>query len=346
MRKITRRRAATEKTTPSRLLLISALIAVITYFYYTTVPQYPYYHTLFRDLYFLPLILAAVWFGLKGALGFSLGATLLYIPFIIQNWQRLSPEDFNRLLEIFLFNGVTAVLGAISDREKARERALRESENLVSMGRTLAGVAHDMKNPLTAIGGFTRLLRSKLQLDDDSRHKMDLIIGETDRLGAMVKDMLDFSRPLELSLDVSDINEVVARSLFLMKDLAEKQKVKFEVELQQDIPPLKFDPIRMEQVFLNLLSNAIEASPEGETVSVRTHYGDQHVYIDVVDHGPGIPASQREKIFKPFFTTKRHGTGLGLAIVIKILQVHQGKIEVTEAARGGAAFKVSLRAEK
>lgn len=346
MPKKTRRRADAERTTPKRLLLISTLIAVITFFYYVTVPQHAYYHTLFRDLYFLPLILAAVWFGLKAALGFSLGTTLLYIPFIIQNWQGLSPGDFNRILEIFLFNGVTAVLGAISDREKVREKALRESENLAAMGRTLAGVAHDMRNPLTAIGGFTRLLQSKLQLDEDSRRKMELIIGETDRMEAMVKDMLDFSRPLDLSLNVNDLNEVMARSLFLMKDLAEKQKVKLDADLQQDVPPLESDPIRMEQVFLNLLSNAIEASPEGETVSVRTQYTGQEVYVEVVDHGPGIPTGQKEKIFEPFFTTKRHGTGLGLAIVIKILEAHQGKIEVTKAAKGGAAFKVSLPANK
>jgi signal transduction histidine kinase len=328
------------------LLLISALVAVITFFYYATVPQYTYYHTLFRDLYFLPLILAAVWFGLKGALGFSLAVTLLYLPFMMQNWQGLSPGDFNRLLEIFLFNAVTAILGAISDQEKAREKALRESESLAAMGRTLAGVAHDMRNPLTAIGGFTRLLQEKLQLDDDSRHKMDLIIGETDRLEAMVKDMLDFSRPLELGADEADINQVLRRSLLLLQDRADKQKVLFDADLQSDIPRIKFDPVRMEQVFLNLLSNALEASPEGERVVVRSYLQGDQVYVEVVDHGPGIPPEQREKIFTPFFTTKRHGTGLGLAIVIKIVHAHQGKIEVTEATKGGAVFRISLPAKK
>lgn len=328
------------------MLFISTLVGIITFFYYATVPRYTYYHTLFRDLYFLPLILAAVWFGLKGAFGFSLAVTLLYLPFMIQNWQGLSPEDFNRLLEIFLFNVVTTILGTISDRERAREKALREAESLAAMGRTLAGVAHDLRNPLIAIGGFTRLLQDKLRLDADSRHKMDLIIGETDRLEAMVKDMLDFSRPVELGTDEGDINQVLRRCLLLLQDQAEKHKVVFDADLQMNIPPLKFDPVRMEQVFLNLLSNALEASPEGEHVLVHSYLQRDQVYVEVIDHGPGIPLEQREKIFAPFFTTKRHGTGLGLAIVIKIVHAHKGKIEVTEATEGGAAFKMTLPVNK
>lgn len=336
----------TKKAVRGRLLLISALVVVITYFYYATVSRYPYYHDLLSHLYFLPLILGAVWFGIKGALGFSLSATLLYLPFLIANWHGLSPEDFNRILEILVFFVVSGVLGTISDREKARQQALRESEHLAAMGRTLAGVAHDMKNPLAAIGGFTRLLRRKLHLDDENKHKMDLVIAETDRLEAMVNDMLDFSRPFQLDLEVGDINQVLHRSLLLLEDQAAKQKVTFKTILGADMPSLQFDPERMEQVFLNLLSNALEASPEGETVFVRTHLEGERVCLEVADHGEGIPADQREMIFAPFFTTKRYGTGLGLAIVAKIMRAHKGTVEAGNNDEGGATFKVTLPVKK
>lgn len=327
-------------------MVVSALVVTTTYLYYATVPTHPYYHDLLSHLYFMPLILAAVWFGIKGALGFSLTVTLVNLPFMIANWHGLSLEDFNRILEVFLFYVVAGVLGALSDREKARQQALRESEHLAAMGRTLAGVAHDMKNPLAAIGGFTRLLRKKLDLDDDSRHKMDLITAETDRLEAMVNDMLDFARPLHLGLEVGDINEVLRRSLLLMEDQAAKREVSFKVDLGADIPPLRFDPKRMEQVFLNLLSNALEASPEGEGVFVHTYLEEEQVCLEVADHGEGIPADQQEKIFTPFFTTKRYGTGLGLAIVMKIMHTHKGKVEVRRTHKGGATFKISLPSKK
>lgn len=336
----------TEQTTRRHLIVVSALVVTTTYLYYATVPTHPYYHDLLSHLFFMPLILAALWFGIKGALGFSLTVTLVNLPFMIANWHGLSLEDFNSILEVFLFYVVAGVLGALSDREKARQQALRESEHLAAMGRTLAGVAHDMKNPLAAIGGFTRLLRKKLDLNDDSRHKMDLITAETDRLEAMVNDMLDFARPLHLGLEVGDINDVLRRSLLLMEDQAEKRKVSLNVDLGADIPPLRFDPKRMEQVFLNLLSNALEASPEGEGVFVHTCLEGEQVCLEVADHGEGIPADQREKIFTPFFTTKRYGTGLGLAIVMKIMHAHKGKVEVRRTHKGGATFKISLPSKK
>jgi signal transduction histidine kinase len=118
--------------------------------------------------------------------------------------------------------------------------------------------------------------------------------------------------------------------------------VAFEVDLQADIPPLEFDKERMEQVLLNLLSNALEASPGGETVFVRTYSEGEQVYLEVIDHGPGISPEERERIFTPFFTTKRYGTGLGLAIVVKIIHAHEGEIQVGNTDKGGATFRVSL----
>lgn len=331
-----------KETARRRFLLVAAIIVVITFLYYAMVPQYTHCHALFSVLYFLPLILAAVWFGLKGALAFSLTVSLFHLPFVIRNWQTLSPDDLYRILEILLVIAVTAILGTISDREKIREKVLRESENLEAMKRTLGMVAHDIRSPLTAIEGFTRSLQKKLQLDNDSRAKMDLIVGETNRLEIMLKDMLDFSKPLQLRTDSGDVNEVLRRTLLLVEKQAASQKVRLKIDLRDDIPPIRFDPYRMEQVFLNLLNNALEASPPEETVSVRTYVEEDQVCLDVVDHGPGIPAEHRDQIFAPFFTTKRYGCGLGLAIAIQIIHAHKGRIQVRKTDNGGATFKVSL----
>ncbi len=254
----------------------------------------------------------------------------------------MSPADFNRILEIVVFNAVAAVLGYISNLEKARQRALRESESLAAMGRALSAIAHDMANPLTAIGGFARLLEEKAGIDDDSRRKLRFIIQGTDRLEAMVKDMLDFSRPLDLRLTKEDMNQVVRDSVTILENKAKERRVNVELELSQDLPPVTFDCVRMEQVFLNLVSNAIEASPEGETVVVRTRHEGSVALFEVVDRGPGILPEHRGKIFTPFFTTKRHGTGLGLAIVLKIVEAHGGEVNVRETSERGTFFSVSL----
>ncbi len=336
------------KTKTRRVVLISLLVIVVTFSYYFTFfqfayyPEYVYYHTLFRDLYFLPLILAGLWFGLKGAIQTSLGITILYLPFVVVTWRHMSPADFNRILEIVVFNAVAVVLGYISNLEKARQKALRESESLAATGRAVSAIAHDIRNPLTAIGGFARLLEEKASIDDDGRRKLRFIIQETGRLEAMVKDMLDFSKPLDLRLTSEDMNQVVRDSVTILETKAKEKGVNVELELSQQLPPVTLDCVRMEQVFLNLLGNAIEASPEGETVVVRTRHEGDAALFDVVDRGPGISPEHRGKIFTPFFTTKKHGTGLGLAIVFKIVEAHGGEVKVRETSEPGVTFGVSL----
>ncbi len=337
-----------EKGGKRKTALISAFVAVITLLYYFTFfrhaydPEYLYYHALFRDLYFAPLILAGLWFGLRGALLTSLSVTVLYVPFVVAYWGRASPTDFNRVLEIVVFNAVAAVLGYISDREKAREKALRESESLAAMGRALSAVAHDMSNPLMAMGGFARLLEEKPGIDEDGRRKLGFIIKGAERLDAMMKDMLDFSRPLDLKLTKEDVNQTARDSIAMLEHKAKEKRVNIQLELSPDLPPVPFDCGRMERVFLNLVSNAIDASPEDRAVTVRTRREGDRALLEVEDHGPGIPAEHREAIFTPFFTTKKHGTGLGLAIVLKVVEAHGGEIKVLQSSESGALFRVSL----
>jgi signal transduction histidine kinase len=214
------------------------------------------------------------------------------------------------------------------------------------MGSALAAVAHDIRNPLTAIGGFARLLEEKAGIDDDSRRKLRFIIQGTDRLEAMVKDMLDFSRPLDLRLTKENMNQLVRDSVTILENKAKERRVNLKLELSQELPRVTFDCVRMEQVFLNLVSNAIEASPEGEAVVVRTRQEGSEALFEVEDRGPGILPEHRGKIFTLFFTTKTHGTGLGLAIVFKIVQAHGGDVKVRETSERGTTFSVSLPLSK
>jgi two-component system sensor histidine kinase HydH len=328
-----------------KVILIAILVAGITVSHYLTESQVHYYHIFYQGLYFLPVMLAGFWFGLRGALATSLSITVLYLPFTILHWNGFSADDFNSVMEMVLYNVVALILGKLRDRERVVQKRLIEAERFAAMGKAVSELAHDLKTPLIAIGGMSRLVSKNLEGDKSScQEKLNMIVEETNRMENMVKEMLDFSRPLELEQSKESIHKVVSQCLLILSELTRKRKVKVQNLCLQDLPLISFDPERIKQVFINLLVNAIEASPEGETVSVRCYKKRRNLIIDVSDHGCGIPAGKKKDIFYPFFTTKKDGTGLGLPIAKKIVEAHQGYLEVLENPKIGVTFRVIIPA--
>ena len=258
------------------------------------------------------------------------------------HWQSFSPNDFNRVMEIILYNTVAAILGLLTDRHETEHERLLKAESLAAMGRAVSGVAHDMKTPLIAIGGFTKMVQRNMEKGDPCYQKLDIVVHETLRLEKMVKDMLDFSRPLELCPIEEDLHELIRRSIAVVEESAQERKVKIRFRLADGLSPILCDSARMEQVFINLLMNAVQASPEGETVKVKAVREGNRIRVDISDDGCGIPHEQREEIFAPFFTTKKEGTGLGLPIVKKIVEAHDGRLDLSDNPEKGVTFSVLL----
>ncbi len=244
-------------------------------------------------------------------------------------------SDFRQLS--LLIDGVWKII----EREKS-QRALREAESLSAMGRSLAGVAHDMKTPLIAIGGFTRLVRGHMEENSADREKLDIVIAETRRMENMVSDMLHFARPLELRLSPGDINRVVREILTVLQTTAQERGVKVISRLSPDLPSVSVDEMRMKQVIINLVMNAVQASPEGATVTVCSYHKGANAIMEVADQGNGIPQEKREEIFFPFISTKTQGTGLGLSIVKKIVDAHGGEVKILDNPEKGIIFRVLL----
>jgi signal transduction histidine kinase len=287
-------------------------------------------------------MLAGFWFGLRGGLGTSLSITLLYLPFTVMHWNAFSAGDFNSIMEMVLYNTVAVVIGGLRDREQASQRRLHEAGRLAAMGKAVSGLAHDLKTPLIAIGGISRLVHRNLEEDSPHREKLSMIVEETQRLERMIKEMLDFSRPLELHRSQEDMTKVISQSLAIVSGLAQERNVRIEWQFSQNLPLTSFDATRMKQALINLLINAIEASPTGEIVSVCTYQKGKKIIIDVSDHGCGIPVDKKEEIFSPFFTTKENGTGLGLPIAKKIVEAHKGYMEVLENCEKGVIFRIMI----
>lgn len=327
-------------TTDRRVLIVATLVIGISMLHYVTGMRQTYVHSVYGEFYILPLLIAGLWFGLKGALVSSLGASALYVPFLIMRYP-LTPLGFDRILGITVLVLVTIVVGVLSDREAARVRALKESERLAAIGQTVSAVAHEIKTPLIAIAGYARQVIKHLADDEVNREKLEIVLTEARRLEILVREMLDFSRPLQLKKVPGDPLGLLAKCLAVANKAA-AGKVKIETRVAPTLPPVHLDEEKMQQVLINLIINAVDASLEGQKVDVSAYGQGGTVCFDVTDHGTGVPPEIRDKLFVPFFTTKKHGTGLGLPIAQKIAQAHGGDISVHSNPEGGSTFRVRL----
>ena len=328
-------------------VFILILMAAITALLYVTQMDREakfFYHLdiIFLSLFFIPIVLSGLWFGLFGGMMSSVAVTLLLLPYLVLHWEDWSAADLNRLLQTVVYFIVAAILGRVIETQRRQERRAKESENLAAIGRSMAAVAHDMKTPLVAIGGFSRLVQRHLNGDFPHRDKLDIVIQETQRLEEMVRDMLAFAKPMELDRSEADPRELIEETLAVAEEMARGRKVKLTHEVSDKTRKAMFDSMRMKQVLLNLVTNAIEASPEGEVVVLRCYNSRRSIVFEVIDCGCGIPPDKRRDVFYPFFTTKKEGTGLGLVTAKKIVEAHGGYLDVSDNPKKGTIFRVSL----
>ena len=234
-------------------------------------------------------------------------------------------------------------------RDMTHERELRvrlmESDRLAAVGELVAGVAHEVNNPLSSISAFAQLLLRDTGLTPQQRESLEVIRGETTRASQVVKDLLAFARRSDPQSSPLDLNGVVGRTVRMRQYQFSEASVRVESDLAADLPSVMGDARQLQQVCLNLLTNAVQAmSPGGGALRVRTYQANDVVRLEVQDTGPGISVDARARIFEPFFTTKREGegTGLGLSVSYGIVTSHGGKIEVVETGAGGTTFRVTL----
>jgi two-component system NtrC family sensor kinase len=235
------------------------------------------------------------------------------------------------------------------DMTQEREMRLRlmESDRLAAVGELVAGVAHEVNNPLSSISAFAQLLLRD-ELTPAHRESIEVIRSETMRASQVVKDLLTFARRSDPQREPLDLNGVIARTLRLRQYQFAEASVRVEQELAPELPAVLGDARQLQQVCLNLVTNAVHAMAEkgGGTLTLRSSHAGGNVMLEVIDTGPGINPGARAHIFEPFFTTKGEGegTGLGLSVSYGIVKAHGGAIEVVESGPGGTTFRVSLPA--
>lgn len=234
----------------------------------------------------------------------------------------------------------------VSDRKRAEE-SLRQTDRLASLGTLAAGVAHEINNPLGAILlASQRALSIKDKPNKEARLEelLTLIRDDAERCGRIVTGVLKFSRQGLHDRTPTSINDVITTAVDLIRIYAQERKANVSVELSSKVTPISMNPVEMEQVFVNLIRNAIEAESEGVSVTIRTRRAGDLILVSVRDNGRGITSEQKAHLFDPFFTTRQHdgGTGLGLSIVHGIVAMHGGSIEVKSKPDQGTTVHVRL----
>jgi signal transduction histidine kinase len=224
-----------------------------------------------------------------------------------------------------------------------RERMVR-ADRFAAVGEIATGLAHEIKNPLAGLSGALELLAEDLAQDPRQTEIVDEMRHQVARLTHTMESLLSFARPARAKLRATDVNGSLEKVLFLVNQQCRGGNVTIRPALADGLPPVMADPFQLEQVFLNICLNAIQAmSAGGGALGITSRAGDGNVVVEIEDTGPGIPADLRAQVFKPFFTTKREGNGLGLAISARIVAEHGGHIGYRCPPAGGTIFTVTLQ---
>ncbi|HXH24222.1 MAG TPA: ATP-binding protein, partial [Vicinamibacterales bacterium] len=234
----------------------------------------------------------------------------------------------------------------LEERERLRDR-------LAAVGEMAAAIAHEVKNPLAGIEVMAGLLRRKMPASADAQALVGDIIAEAKMANAIVQEVLDFVRPMRLQVERTSIPDAIAGAIQLAETQARRGGVQVDVRVPEGLPQIQGDRHQLTQLFTNLLANAYEAMNGGGRITVTAGRvrledggdGRDAVLVEVADTGPGMPPDVAEKVFDPFFTTKPRGSGLGLAIVRKIVDAHDGRIDLQTAPGAGTRIRVTLPVE-
>ncbi len=425
---------------------VAVCIVAITSLHYLTGAHFLPYHSIYRSLYYLPIAVAAITWGLRGGLVASLTVSALYLPHIVLLGEVMPGGILDNLLEVLLFNFVGALAGWLADaqrREQQQSSALRtyidavlaslpvgvatidgdgqlmarnpagaallakldrptwtppptgyaeqvladrpvgvhcspiqdatgtapgkvivledlseqrrlheqvrQAEQLASLGQLAGGLAHEVRNPLGILRATAQLLASRLAGDEAVRTYTTVLRDEADRIDRLVGQLLAYANPRPPQLAPCDPAALVAELAHAFEPYAVQQGVRLSSVTDASLPRLNVDGEQIRQALLNLLLNAVQASPPrghpGAQVELRCYRTPAHICVAVRDHGPGIPDELRGRVFDPFFTTRDDGTGMGLPMVARIAADHGGTIDLQHAPGGGTLATLCLPAE-
>ena len=360
----------------TRLTILAVFIAGITAWHYLTGVSHENLslHRIHYLLYFLPILMGGIWYGLRGGILTAALVSILYAPVVFGHAAHsVFTSNAQKILELVVYNLVGLVTGILSQRQRIesegyrrtaeelqkayqklqeqtdliieKEEQLRRAEKLSTLGELAAGISHEIRNPLASIKGTAEILLDDATPKPKRDEFMKLMLDEVSRLNQVVANFLELARFQRLHREQANLNDIFQRMLQIVDLQPARKKVEIRTEFALDLPRVSLDISQMEQAILNLMLNAVSAMPEGGAMTLSTQRGTQDgedvVLAEIKDTGDGIQPDHLPHVFDPFFTTKPDGTGLGLPIVSRILKAHGGTVEIASEVDSGTC--VTLR---
>ena len=353
----------TKRINALRTAVVVVGIVSASLLHFFTPPHFMLWHNVFQRLYYLPIIYAAGYYGLRGGVLASLAAAILYIPHILMAWHHMPDYAVNQYAEIILFFLVGTITGVLTDRERKQRQELqatteqltkvyrelqdsfeqlKRADRMSAIGELSASLAHEIRNPLGSIEGAAQILEQPQITDEMRREFLTVIRKESRRVNRLLTDLLDFARPRPPEFQSVNVGGVVDSVVTLVGHTAEQNGIEIRKSLPASPSVIECDTEQLKQVILNLAINAIQAMPNGGEIAISAAEKDTGIVIAVSDQGSGIPAESIGKIFDPFFTTKESGTGLGLSVAHQIVTQHGGVITAEKNADRGMTFSITI----
>ncbi len=233
----------------------------------------------------------------------------------------------------------TGIIRDISERKRTDELLLK-SEKLSAVGQLAAGVAHEIRNPMTALKGFTQLLYTRST--DDNRKYFEIMQGELNRIETILDELIVLAKPQVTHMKPRDIGLIIQEVITLLSPQAVMHNIMLELQLCTNAPMVSCDDNQLKQVFINVIKNGIEAMPSGGHIWIKINAENSNVIVQFIDEGEGIPKDRIPKLGAPFYTTKEKGTGLGLMMSHKIILAHQGSLEISSTIGKGTTVQIVL----
>lgn len=342
------------------LVLIVAGIASIQHF---TPLERNYWHYIFPRVYYFPIVLAALFDGWRGGLAVALLSSAAFLQQFLVSQDLFTERLINRYLELVSFCTLAVLTGVYTDRERRQKNKYQElaaklaevyetlqanfegvkrAERLSAIGHLSAGLAHEVRNPLASISGAASILSRHIPNDEKLKRCVEIIQTECQRLNGLLTNFLNFARPRSPSFQQINIRTLLMDVRELGEHAVDKKQIVFRLQIEDALPDVECDPDQLRQVLLNLIINAIAASPDTATIFLVAHSDLGKVAIRVVDEGSGVAPEDVEKLFDPFFTTKESGTGLGLSVAHQIVNQMGGQLTARRNDDRGMTFSVIL----
>ena len=332
------------------------MLAAVTAAHYLSAPTSIVSHNVFRRLYYLPIVWAAFYGGLRWGLGLAVATTTVYVPhaFFLSHHHLHDPAPtIDKILECVLYFGVGSLAGFLVDRERrararqevetqARMAAERRIDRLAGLVHLSRGLAHEIRNPLGGIQGAIEILADEIPASSPRREMVEVGLRETSRLDRVLSQFLDFARPREPVMKPFPANDVVRAVVDLQGEVAQRQGVTLASQVAGS-PNGLGDAEQLTQVLLNLVRNALQATPPGGKVTVSCRKGGRLVF-EVEDTGRGIAPELAESLYDPYVSDHEDGVGLGLSISALLVRQHGGTLTHAPRPGGGTTFRFDVPA--